>query len=133
MPFKCVKCNKIVQANEPKDCTCLDNHFIECSTIHFLHPEGEGAVFSNTQKVSNIPGKIETKVTTQIRVACTTRKGIEPCTVLASLISCPVCMVFLESRRTPKESLPPKDEPLILDKLDLSAEDMEALGFSPNT
>tara|TARA_R110000868_G_scaffold329039_2_gene589834 strand:- start:674 stop:1102 length:429 start_codon:yes stop_codon:yes gene_type:complete len=128
MPFKCTKCSKIVQTNELQDCECESNHFVSCPTIHFIHVEGEGPVFSRNQKVNKNLEQFEIKQSLPLRIACTDRKGLEQCTVLASLISCPKCMAFLASKRAPKEPTPPpKDKPFDTTNLDLSAADREAL------
>ena len=129
MPFKCTKCQKIVQSNEVQDCGCDENHFVECPTIHFLHPEGEGPLFSKKQKITRIPGhKEEINKDSPLHIACTTRSGIQQCTVLASLISCPVCMAFLASKRVSKPE-PLKTSPFNTDKLDISESDAKILGI----
>lgn len=133
MPFKCTQCDKIVQDNELQDCSCESNHFLRCATIHFLHAEGKGPVHSRNQRIANVPGKIETKTASVLKVVCTERKGMEQCTVYTPLVSCPKCLEFLATILPPKPVVP--DKPLDTDKLDLSPSELEALkqiGLEPN-
>lgn len=53
---------------------------------------------------------------------------MEQCTVLASIISCSVCMEFLASKRESKPELP-KVSPFNTDKLDISESDARILGI----
>ena len=125
MPFKCTQCDKIVQDNELQDCSCESNHFLRCATIHFLHTEGKGLVRSKNQRIANVPGKIETKTASILKIACTDHKNMEQCTVYTPLVSCPKCLEFLATILPPKPPVP--DKPLDTDKLDLSPDELEAL------
>jgi recombinational DNA repair protein (RecF pathway) len=133
MPFKCTQCDKVVQDNEIQDCSCESNHFLRCATIHFLHTEGVGPVFSRNQKIANVPGKIETPTANALKIACTTRKNMEQCTIYVPLITCAKCLEFLATILPTKQ--PEPDKPLNTDKLDLTPEELQALkdiGLSPN-
>lgn len=133
MPFKCTQCDKIVQENELQDCSCESNHFLPCPTIHFLHAEGKGPVHSKNQRIANVPGKIETKTASVLKVACTERKGMEQCTTYVGLVSCGKCIEFLTTILPPKPVI--VDKLVNTDKLDLSPGELEALkqmGLDPN-
>lgn len=125
MPFKCTQCDKVVQDNEVQDCSCESNHFLRCATIHFLHAEGVGPVHSKNQKIHNVPGKIETKTVSVLKICCNARKNMEQCTVYTPLITCPKCLEFLATILPPK-SLEP-DKPIDTDKLNLTPQELEDL------
>lgn len=115
MPFKCINCNKIIQSMDQAECECESPFFVECATIHYIHKDGPGVVYS---KILNNGGAsiddegfskpLTIRNEQTLNLCCSVNKLNSKreqvhATFMRSLVSCPDCLAFinkLNSRRT---------------------------------
>lgn len=100
MPLRCTKCLRV---SPDRMCDCDADYFQPCETIHFLHHKGPGPAYSKGKRITKVPGEPPVKDATPLNICCEERQGIEQCTFMASLVSCPKCLEFLDTLRKPKE------------------------------
>jgi len=133
MPFRCTQCNRVTQVVAEQEC-CNGDNLKQCPKIHYLHEQAPGPAYCNSIQgggvKENKPVNIENSKV--LRVGCSTKQVREQATIVPSLVSCPLCLEFLDTVRPPKEH---KDKPIPLDKVDMSEDDisqLKAMGINPD-
>ena len=119
MPFKCLNCKTVIQSMEQAECECENPYFVQCALVHYLHPEGPGQVYSKAVQHNGAsvddegfsrPLTVKNMVTYKLccKASTKSKNPNKPVTasILKSIVSCPDCLAFIETRRNKICQLP---------------------------
>lgn len=143
MPYKCAQCDKIVQSMDNAECECSSPYFIECATIHYIHPEGPGEIFSksfNHQGASiddeGFSKPLTTRNLQELKLGCSVSKtnkkrNLINTSIMSSLVSCANCLAFIQQLKSRSKQCQSLEVPTTDSTTDLKSETPKSDSVNP--
>lgn len=96
MPYKCLRCDKVVANKSDQECDCKTPNFVKCETIHFLHKDGPGKAKATRKIKVGTPPNAKV-VNETLHLACDTTNPSPIVSGYIPTITCPNCLAYIES------------------------------------